>query len=361
MNKLQHNRVLLAMSGGLDSSVSAILLKQAGYHVTGITFRPYDSVSLSCLEKETGCCNADTLFEAAQTAKKLGIEHHIVDVRDEFKSTVINNFIEEYLQGRTPNPCVLCNKTIKWGVVMRYADKLGCQYMATGHYARIMNSNGRFCLSKAADEAKDQSYFLWMLGQEELKRTLFPLGDLTKTEVRSIARENGFVKIADKRESQEVCFIPDNNYRRFLEDEAAQLPGEGNYTDMDGNVIGRHKGYPFYTIGQRKGLNIALGEPAYVVKIDAENNIVVLGKRHDLKTGNAVLEKVNITCSLADDTRIMVKIRYRTPAIAARLSNNNNSYMLHFADMATAVTPGQSAVFYLNNIVIGGGVISKIV
>ncbi|NLA24705.1 MAG: tRNA 2-thiouridine(34) synthase MnmA, partial [Bacteroidales bacterium] len=307
MKDNKKGKVLLAMSGGLDSSVAAILLQQQGYNLVGITFKPFDSISRACAEKEIGCCNTDTLFEAKELARKLNFEHHIIDAKDTFNETVIKNFISEYMSGRTPNPCVVCNKSIKWGVIIDEAKKHNCDFIATGHYARIGENKGRFFIKQGIDTSKDQSYFLWMLEHEVLKKTIFPLGEYTKTEVREIARANGFSKIADKKESQEVCFITDNDYRRFLSDNVDNLPGEGNFVDLNGKILGKHKGFPFYTIGQRKGLQIALGEPVYVVKIIAETNTIVLGKKQDLACKKAELEGVLLNKRDCSNEEIMVK------------------------------------------------------
>ncbi|HQL69305.1 MAG TPA: tRNA 2-thiouridine(34) synthase MnmA [Bacteroidales bacterium] len=351
---------MLAMSGGLDSSTAAILLLEQGYQITGITFRPYDSISKACMEKETGCCNADTLFEARRLADTLGFEHRIIDVRQVFKDTIIRNFIDEYMSGRTPNPCVLCNNIIKWGILLEEAMQADCEYIATGHYARIGVDGKRHFLRRGVDLTKDQSYFLWMLTDEVLRKTMFPLGDLTKKAVREIARSHGFTHIADKRESQEVCFIPDNDYRRFIRENVNQLPGAGNFIDSNGKILGKHQGYPFYTIGQRKGLQIALGEPAYVTAIIPETNTVVLGKTEDLHCPKAQLNNVLLNKPVNSGDTIMVKIRYKTPAIPAVILQHGDNWFVEFKAEARAVTPGQSAVFYENDDIIGGGVISKI-
>ena len=208
-------RVLMAMSGGIDSTVAAMLLQDQGYELVGVTYRVYDQISQACMEKEKGCCSVNAIFEAKHMALQMGFEHHILDIRKDFNDLVIRNFIDEYLQGHTPNPCVLCNSTIKWGKLIAMADELGCDYIATGHYARIGQQDGRYFLRKGVDETKDQTYFLWTLTQENLARTIFPLGELTKPEVRQIALEKGYENLSKKSESQEICFIPDNDYRTF--------------------------------------------------------------------------------------------------------------------------------------------------
>ncbi len=348
------------MSGGLDSSVAALLLQSQGYELTGVTFIPYESISQACLEKQTGCCNADTIFEAGKLAAKLGFEHKIIDVRDTFRETVVKNFTSEYMHGRTPNPCVLCNKLIKWGVLSLEAEKNGCSFIATGHYARIGNSGENYFLQKGTDLSKDQSYFLWMLTSENLCRTLFPLGNMTKNEVREIARKNGFTKIADRRESQEVCFIPDNNYRRFLAEELSSLPGEGDIRDINGKIIGKHKGFPFYTIGQRKGLQVATGQPVYVVSIDSNTNTIILGSKNHLLAKKTQLENAVFNTKLIIGKTYTVKIRYRTPGVKANLTIEDGKYIINFMEEAYAITPGQSAVVYDDIDVIGGGIIAKI-
>ena len=354
-------RVLLGMSGGIDSTVSAMLLLEQGYEVVGVTFRTFDSIKESCIAKEKGCCSIDSIMEARHNAEKMGFEHHIVDFRDTFKHCVIQNFIDEYMSGRTPNPCVLCNSHIKWGELMRVADEFGCDYIATGHYAQIRERDGHIYLANAVDTHKDQTYFLWMLTEEQLKRTLFPLGGLTKDQVREIARQHGYVKLAEKRESQEICFVTDNDYRSFLR---ANVPDyhervhAGEYVDAQGKVLGRHEGFVNYTIGQRKGLGIALGHPAYVTHIDAEHNRVTLGTNDDLYATELIYRPLgrpvaSASCSEASSP-IAAKVRYRsTPVEVAKINGN----CLSFATPVWGITPGQSVVLYQDGLVIGGGII----
>lgn len=355
----------MAMSGGIDSSVSAILLLEQGYELVGVTFRAYDSLSTACLEKETGCCNINTLIEAKQMAETLGFEHHILDLRDDFKQTVIQDFIYEYTQGRTPNPCVLCNATIKWGRLLEVAKAMNCDKIATGHYARIGFENNRYFLKKGIDPKKDQSYFLWKLSQECLAQTIFPLGDLTKNEVRNIAKQKGFEKLSKKRESQEICFIPDNDYRQFLRERIPEIndnPGQGNFIDTNGNILGKHKGFPFYTIGQRKGLEIAMGYPVYVTNIDAKTNTITLGKREELLQTTVWIKDVNLMKyeEIKGEMQGNCKIRYNNEGEDCSFIMEGEMIKINFKQPVSAVTPGQSAVIYENNDLVCGGIIAKI-
>jgi len=359
---MSKTKVLLAMSGGIDSSVAAILLMEQGYDVTGITFRSWDYISEGCMEKQTGCCSVDTIFEAKKLAEKLGFPHHILDIRKEFNDFVIQDFINEYLVGRTPNPCVVCNTHIKWGEILRKADELDCQYIATGHYARIKQTNNRFVLVKGVDQAKDQSYFLWTLTSENLSRTLFPLGNYVKDEVREIARQKGFTKLAEKHESQEICFIPDNDYRKFLIGQVPEIDkkyANGNFVSTSGKILGKHKGFPFYTIGQRKGLEIALGQPQYVVHINPKTNTIVLGNKEDLLKSELWVKNINITkyAELPQNIEVTTKIRYRNEGYISRITQDGDKLKLEFYEPVSAITPGQSAVFYEDDELIGGGII----
>ena len=350
-------RVLLGMSGGIDSTVSALLLLEQGYEVIGVTFRTFDSMKDSCLAKEKGCCTIDSIMEARHNAERMGFEHRIVDFREPFRRCVIQNFIDEYMSGRTPNPCVLCNSTIKWGEMLHLADELGCDYIATGHYARIREHEGHLFLAAAADTHKDQTYFLWMLTEEQLKRTIFPLGDYTKEQVREIARSQGYEKLATKRESQEICFIPNDDYRTFLRanvPEYNERVRAGEYVDAQGKILGQHEGFVNYTIGQRKGLGIALGHPVYVTHIDAATNRVTLGSFDDMYA-----TELNFRPSLSRYNDIAVsqltaKVRYRSPAVPVKTINGSS---IVFASPVWGITPGQSVVLYNDDLVVGGGII----
>ncbi|MBS4012224.1 MAG: tRNA 2-thiouridine(34) synthase MnmA [Bacteroidetes bacterium] len=357
------NRVLMAMSGGLDSSVAAILLHRQGFEIVGITMKTWE-YSQNSSAKETGCCSLDSINDARNVAVSLGFPHYVLDLRDEFNKFIVSDFVQQYLKGRTPNPCVLCNTHIKWSALLKRADELGCNYIATGHYVRLREDNGRFLLSKAVDESKDQSYVLWGLQQEQLGRTLFPLGEFTKAKIREMAKEFGFDDIAKKRESYEICFIPDDDYRGFLKEQLPDLESKvdgGNFVDVNGKVIGKHKGYPFYTVGQRKGLNIALGHPMYVKQIIAASNTIVLGEKKDVFSDRFFISGFN---SIKYDKlpenglKVLVKVRYKdSGALAEILPLKNGIVSVKMEKPVSAVTPGQSAVVFENGDMVGGGFI----
>lgn len=352
------DKILLAMSGGTDSSTAAIMLMEQGYHIEGVTMRMWDSSDVQ--EGE----DPQYIQDAKAVADKLGFIHHTIDVRDEFRSSVVNNFVSEYMRARTPNPCVLCNIAIKWEYLLSLANKRSCNKIATGHYANIVEVNGRYCISVAEDKKKDQSYFLWGVSQEVLSRAIFPLAKYTKDELREYAASKGFEKVAGKKDSMEICFIEDDEYRNFLRTEIKDIdksPGEGNFVLTDGKIVGKHKGFPFYTIGQRKGLGIALGEPAYVINIDSKTNTIVLGKREDLLKYNVEISKINLMMydKIDDGLEVTIKIRFRSKAVLGRLYNIDGGLRIEMNEKVSAVTPGQSAVFYDGDIVIGGGIIDK--
>ncbi len=355
-------RVLVAMSGGIDSTVTAMMLHKQGYEVLGITMKTWDYDSSSSTGKETGCCNLDSFHDARAVAVDLGFPHYILDIREEFTDAVVSNFIDEYLAGRTPNPCILCNTHIKWSALIKRADILDCDYIATGHYANIENDGNNYFITKAKDQHKDQSYVLWGLSQEVLSRTLLPLGTYTKPEIRQMALDWGYESLSKKSESYEICFVPDNDYREFLKNKVPELQGQldgGIYTDPQGNEIGTHNGYPFYTIGQRKGLDIALGHPAYVTEIHPGTNTVVLGEEKDLYRDLMYVRELNWMQDIgSDEQECTVKIRYGNEGTRAVIQKvNDNQVKVNFLEPTKSIAPGQSAVFYNGDAVLGGGII----
>jgi tRNA-uridine 2-sulfurtransferase len=284
----------------------------------------------------------------------------ILDIRDEFGNFVIDNFVDEYLAGRTPNPCVLCNTHIKWEALLRRAEMLDCEFIATGHYANVREENGRYVVSRGLDENKDQSYVLWGLSQKSLARTRFPMGQYRKSEIRQMAIDRGFTELAKKSESYEICFVPDNDYRGFLKRKDPGLEARvegGNFVMTDGRVIGKHKGYPFYTVGQRKGLEIAVGEPLYVVEIKPESNTVVLGQLQDLDRNGMWVRGLNLSkyASVTEGMEAVTKVRYKDPGSLSSIVQEGDRMRVEFHSEVKAIAPGQSAVFYEGNDVIGGG------
>jgi tRNA-specific 2-thiouridylase len=358
-------KVLVAMSGGIDSTVTALMLHEQGYEVVGITMKTWDYTASGGSKKETGCCNLDSFNDARMAAVQHGFPHYILDIRDEFGSFVVDNFVEEYMAGRTPNPCVLCNTHIKWRALLKRADALDCEFIATGHYGSVyQHENGRFVVSKGVDETKDQSYVLWGLQQDLLSRTLLPLGGYRKTQIRQMAHDFGYPELAKKSESYEICFVPDNDYRGFLKRKVDGLEDQvsgGSFVDKNGNFLGQHKGYPFYTIGQRKGLDIALGKPAYVTSIDPDTNTVVLGDEEDLEKDEMRVGKLNWIkySSLPEEMEALTKIRYKDKGSLSSIRPEGSSVVVRFFEKAKGIAPGQSAVFYEGNDVIGGGIIQK--
>lgn len=353
------------MSGGIDSTVAALMLHKQGYEVVGITMKTWDYAASGGGKKETGCCNLDSFNDARMAAVQHGFPHFILDIREEFGSFVVDNFVEEYLAGRTPNPCVLCNTHIKWRALLKRADALDCQYIATGHYASVyQHKNGRYVITKGVDETKDQSYVLWGLQQDLLSRTLLPLGTYRKTEIRQLAHEFGYPELAKKSESYEICFVPDNDYRGFLKrkvDGLEEKVAGGFFVDKRGTILGPHKGYPFYTIGQRKGLDIALGRPAYVTAIDPQTNTVFLGDEEDLEKEEMQVGRVNLIKyeHLESPMEAVTKIRYKDKGSLSSIEPLGNTMKVCFYEKAKGIAPGQSAVFYEGNDVIGGGIIQR--
>jgi tRNA-specific 2-thiouridylase len=364
--KNKNTTVVVGMSGGVDSSVAAALLLEQGYTVIGVTMKTYtfDEVGGN-VGNETSCCGLDAFNDARQVAVTLGIPHYVADFTQQFGSEVIDNFVDEYLKGRTPNPCIICNRKIKWGELLAKAQALGASHIATGHYARVQydEQKERYVIRRARDRQKDQSYALWGLSQEALSRTIFPLGELTKPEVRQIAVRHG-LKTANKEESYEICFVADNNYRRFLTERVPTLESvlSGGDIVKDGAVVGKHNGYPFYTIGQRSGIG-AFGERAYVTGIDAETNTVRVGRVDDLLRRELIASSLNLvgTDRLHNGMTVGAKVRYKDSVAPATVyPNDDGSVRIVFDEPKRAITPGQSVVMYDGDLLIGGAIIDTL-
>ena len=356
----KQRRVLVGMSGGIDSSAVCIMLQEQGYEVVGVTMRTWDIPShFSSPSQE----QPDEVMEAQALAARLGIEHHVADVREEFRRVIVQYFIDEYMHGRTPNPCVMCNPLFKERILCEWADRTNCAWIATGHYCRLEDRNGYRYIITGDDPTKDQSYFLWKLPQEILKRMLFPLGGMTKTEVRAYLASKGFEAKAKGGESMEICFI-DKDYRLLLKGHCPDIDeqiGPGWFVDSKGVKLGQHKGFAYYTIGQRKGLEIALGKPAYVLKINPAKNTVMLGDAQMLLSEYMLVEDVNVINrkELFSCPSLSVRIRYRSRPIPCKVTELSDGRLLvKFAEAASAITPGQSAVFYDGNRVLGGAFIA---
>lgn len=345
------------MSGGVDSSVAALLLREAGYQVIGITMHLWSGNS-----SEKSCCSLEQAEDARAVAARLGFSHYTLDLRELFYREVISYFEKEYLRGRTPNPCILCNEKLKFDYLLNQGRKFGCKYIATGHYARIERSERpseerQYILKKGVDPQKDQSYFLCRFTQSQLARTLLPLGTYTKEETRKTASEAGLVT-AGKRESQEICFIPDHDYRRYIQEAFPEKIQPGALLDMQGNKVGEHRGFPFFTVGQRRKLGVAFGSPRYVVRIDAEQNRVVIGEKKDLEQDRVPLENVNWTNGEIPDAplEIKAKLRYQQKEQPARVTPLPGlKAEVIFKEAQTGVSPGQALVFYQDDRVLGGG------
>ncbi len=364
MNKYKA-RVLLGMSGGVDSSVSAAILRDQGYEVIGVTMKQLNYGVFYGAEGVDESDSCHIIEDAEEVCKILGIEHHVVDFSKQFKETIVDNFIEEYLEGRTPNPCSRCNPMIKWGLFLKKADELNCKYFATGHYAKINYSNdlNRYYVSKGADDRKDQSYFLWGLSQDQISRTLFPLGDYTKVRTREIAAEYK-LPVLNKPESQEICFAASDNYHEFLRTAVPDIETKYNGGDIlfDGIAVGKHKGFPFYTIGQRKGIGVTYHKPLYVKSIDAGSNTVEVAVDEELLNKGLTAGTINyIKYENIDEDKIFnVKVRYKDKGTDARCKvNNNNELEIHLLTPKRAITPGQSVVIYENDDLVAGGIINS--
>lgn len=357
---MDKNKVVVAMSGGVDSSVCAYLLKKRGYDVVGMTMQIWQNSDEDTKLSEDSCCSLGAVYDARRVADKLSIPYYVVNLKDYFGEKVIDYFVKEYLSGRTPNPCIACNRYLKFDMLLQKALEIDAFYLATGHYAKVDQEGDRFILKKSVDSSKDQTYALYNLTQFQIEHTLFPLGDYTKDEIRHIAEE-AHLLVADKPDSQEICFV-DTNYHDFLNRKVPDKIKPGLFVDLDGNILGKHKGIPFYTIGQRRGLGISAGKPLYVVNIDAKNNYIVLGEEKDLYVKEFIVYKMNWIAikTLTDKIEVNTKIRYNfneKPAWVFPV--NKDTVKVVFKEPQKAVTPGQAAVFYKDDVVIGGGIIKK--
>ena len=358
------SKVLVGMSGGVDSSVCAYLLKEQGYDVVGVTMRLWDDDEKVCTRAgHVGCCGKSATEDAKRVCAKLGIPFSVLHLEDYFREKVVDYFCDEYIHGRTPNPCIACNTYLKWGAMLDAAKRMGAEFIATGHYATIIkNAGGRYTVKVSKDARKDQSYVLYNLSQEQLTATLMPLGEYDKPAVREIAKSIG-LEVAEKKDSQDICFVPDGDYGAFLERERGKnnLPGEGDFVLSDGRIAGRHKGITHYTIGQRKGLGIALGERVFVNRIDAKSNRVVLGTDEECHAKSLIAGEINHMAAehFDEDDTYVAKIRYSDPGSYCRVTYLQEDIRLDFENPVRAVTPGQAVVLYKDGAIAGGGIIKE--
>ncbi len=358
---MDKKKVVVGMSGGVDSSVAAYLLKQQGYDVIGVTMQIWQDEEEIKNQENGGCCGLSAVDDARRVATTLDIPYYVMNFKNEFKSSVMDYFVKEYLDGRTPNPCIACNRYVKWESLLKRSLDIGADYIATGHYARIIQlENGRYTLKRSVTDAKDQTYALYNLTQYQLAHTLMPVGDYEKDKIREIAKEIN-LPVAHKKDSQEICFIPDNDYAAFIEREAGdQVPKEGNFIDTNGNVLGKHKGITHYTIGQRKGLNLAFGKPVFVTEIRPDTNEVVLGDNVDVFSQELFCNQINFMAveDISEPKRVLAKIRYSHKGTYCLIEKiGEDCIKCTFEEPVRAVTKGQAVVFYENDYVFGGGTI----
>lgn len=360
-------KVVVGMSGGVDSSVAACLLKEAGYDVIGVTMQIWQDENPEDMSENGGCCGLSAVDDARRVAQALDIPYYVMNFKKEFKENVIDYFVGEYLKGRTPNPCIACNRYVKWESLLQKSLGLGADYIATGHYARIDQlNNGRYSIRTSKTSAKDQTYALYNLTQEQLEHTLMPVGEYTKDEIRQIAMEH-HLPVANKPDSQEICFVPDNDYAGFIEREVANsngkkitIPKEGNFVLKDGTILGPHKGITHYTVGQRKGLNLAMGHPVFVTKICPETGDVIIGEHEDVFANELICDKLNFMSipDLEGKLQVTAKIRYSHKGASCVIEKcGEDQVKCSFNEPVRAITPGQAVVFYDGEYVLGGGTI----
>ena len=352
-------KVVVGMSGGVDSSVAAYLLKKQGYEVIGVTMQIWQDEERQTQEENGGCCGLSAVDDARRVAQKLEIPYYVMNFKQEFKCSVMDYFVEEYLAGRTPNPCIACNRYVKWESMLRRSLEIGADYIATGHYARIAQlANGRYAIRNSVTAKKDQTYALYNLTQEQLAHTLMPVGEYTKEQIREIAEEAG-LPVAHKPDSQEICFIPDHDYAAFIDREAkGRVPGKGNFVTQEGEVLGEHLGITHYTVGQRKGLNLAMGHPVFVTQIRPETNEVVIGEAEDVFGDTLYCEQINYMGmeDLTEPREVLAKIRYAHGGEKCRIEKTGpDQIRCTFERPVRAITPGQAVVFYEDGYVLGGG------
>ena len=357
---MEKKKVVVGMSGGVDSSVAAYLLKEQGYDVIGVTMQIWQDEDRTIQEENGGCCGLSAVDDARRVADDLGIPYYVMNFKKEFKKEVIDYFIEEYRQGRTPNPCIACNRYVKWESLLKRSMDIGADYIATGHYARIVRlENGRYTLKRSATLAKDQTYALYNLTQDQLSHTLMPVGEYMKDEVRQIAEKIN-LRVSNKPDSQDICFVPDGDYASFIEETTGEKIETGNFVDLDGNVLGQHKGIIHYTVGQRKGLGLSLGRPAFVLEIRPETNEVVIGTNEDSMSYTLRANRLNFM-SISDldgEMRVFAKIRYNHKGAWCTVKKATEDEVLcTFDEPQRAITPGQAVVFYDDEYVVGGGTI----